>query len=159
MQCAICRKLMTSVLLWCSKYQVSEDLTVLGCFAVLTGSQLAVFKGAYYLNLQGLISPRRWRHRSPLKYPYLCTSEHSTILQKTRIFLSTSVRIWNFIPILCLLLLTYSVLYIALVLILWLSGLWHFYTLVGGNTSLVQSMLLPASWFMSTSMHSSPKCW
>ena len=53
------------------------------------------------------------------------------------IFLSTSIRIWNFIPILCLLLLTYSVLYIALVLILCLSGLWHFYILVDGNAIII----------------------
>jgi hypothetical protein len=122
---------------WWHQFYCGEDLTVLGCYAVLTGTQLAMFKEAQYLNLQGLISPRRWRHCSPLRYPCPCTSEHSTTLQKTWIFLSTSLRIWNFMPILCLLLLTCSVLYIALLLILLLSGLWQFYTLVGGNTIII----------------------
>jgi hypothetical protein len=55
----ICRKLMTSVLLWCTKYQFNEDLTVLACYAVLTGTQLVMFKGAYYPNLQGVVRRRR----------------------------------------------------------------------------------------------------
>ena len=46
----ICRKLMTSVLLWCTNYHFNEDLTVLACYATLTGTQLVMFKGAYYLN-------------------------------------------------------------------------------------------------------------
>lgn len=38
MQRDICRKLMTSVLLWCSKYQFNGDLIVVGCYVMLTGT-------------------------------------------------------------------------------------------------------------------------